>query len=128
MPVVATMTLMALRERSQANFPQPFTDPRELRDRLERALVDAPETTQEQAYAIAETIEESLRTQREIGEASLARYIDNMETRYWRAEELEDVLAPLDRARRESLYGIVEQREELRSILTEEQWKATFGS
>ena len=127
MPVVATMTLMALRERSQANFPQPFTDPRELKERLRAALVDAPETIQEQAYAIADTIEESLRTQRKIGEASLARYIDNMETRYWRAEELEDVIEPMDRARRESLYGMVEQREALRSILTEEQWEATFG-
>ncbi len=127
MPVVATMTLMALRERSQANFSQPFTDPRELKERLRAALVDAPETIQEQAYAIADTIEASLRTQRKIGEASLARYIDNMEARYWRADELEDVLAPMDRARREGLYGIVEHRDALLNLLTEEQWEATFG-
>mgnify|MGYP001819696748 CR=1 FL=1 len=128
MPVVATMTLMALRERSQANFPQPFTDPRELRARLEDSLANAADGQREQAFAIVDAIEQLMRAQRDTGKATLARYVDNLETRYFRAEELEAILTPMEQARREGLVGIIDQREALRRVLTEAQWEKTFGA
>ena len=126
MPVVATMTLLSLHRQRGADFPQPFTDPRELRRRLQRGLADQPQETRKQALAIAADIEALMAANRATRDAIMGKYVDNMHTRYRNAEELSAVLAPLDEASRETLLGIVARREQLRQLLTEPQWRAVF--
>lgn len=126
MPVLATMTLLSIHRQRSGGFPQPFTDPQELRRRLARGLADAGPERREEALAIADEIDALLAAHRAKTEAILATYADNMHSRYRDAAELGDHLAPLDEARLETLLGIVQQRQHLRGLLTTQQWSAVF--
>jgi hypothetical protein len=120
------MTLVSLHRQRGSDFAQPFTDPRELRRRLQRGLADAPQETRERALAIAGDIDQRLAAHQRKTEAIMAEYVDNMHSRYRDAEALSQYLAPLDAARQETLLDIVARRGKLRALLTRDQWQAVF--
>ena len=125
MPVVATMTILALL-RSEDGTPVPFFDAELMAEKLDSALGETSPATLEAVQPIVQQLELALKDYRESVDRSLDKIIDESKRRYLGADELISEIAPLDRKRDDTLRGIIELRQSLLEILDEQQWQATF--
>lgn len=126
MPIVTTMTVIALlRGRSHEDLP--FSDPRVLRGLLDDALAGDAVDTLKEALSIADELETLLKSYRASVESSIDAYILESSKGYTGAPELIVRLEPLDRERMRTLQMIIQLRQSLFELLSEEQWEAVFN-
>lgn len=126
MPIVTTLTVIALlRGRSHEDLP--FSDPRVLRGLLDDALAGDAVDTLKEALSIADELETLLKSYRASVESSIDAYILESSKGYTGAPELIVRLEPLDRERMRTLQMIIQLRQSLFELLSEEQWEAVFN-
>ena len=126
MPIVTTLSVIALlRGRSHEDLP--FSDPRVLRGLLDDALAGDAVDTLKEALSIADELETLLKSYRASVESSIDAYILESSKGYTGAPELIVRLEPLDRERMRTLQMIIQLRQSLFELLSEEQWEAVFN-
>ena len=126
MPIVTTLSVIALlRGRSHEDLP--FSDPRVLRGLLDDALAGDAVDTLKKALSIADELETLLKSYRASVESSIDAYILESSKGYTGAPELIVRLEPLDRERMRTLQMIIQLRQSLFELLSEEQWEAVFN-
>jgi hypothetical protein len=125
MPVVATMTAIAV-FRGRGNQRLPYFDDEHLRELLEEALSDDPNSTLYQARAIADKLERLLSDYRTSVDTSLDTYIEESANHYTSAADLIALIEPSDRERAETLRKVIELRQALLALLAEQQWETVF--
>ena len=126
MPVVTTMTIIALM-RGGGNKDLPFSNPEILRGLLDNALAGEADGTLKEALAIADELEALLTRYSASVESSFDAYIEESSNRYTAAPELIERLEPLDRERTRTLQAVIELRQSLFELLSDEQWEAVFN-
>ena len=125
MPIVTTLTVIALL-RGRGHEDLPFSDPRVLRGLLDDALAGEADDTLKEALSIADELETLLKRYRANVESSIDAYILESSKRYTGAPELIQRLEPLDRERTLTLQMIIQLRQSLLELLSDQQWEAVF--
>jgi hypothetical protein len=126
MPVVTTMTIIALM-RGGGTQDLPFSNPEVLRGLLDNALAGEADGTLKEALTIADELETLLNRYRASVESSIDVYIEESSNRYTAAPELIERLEPLDCRRTRTLQTVIELRQSLFELLSDEQWEAVFN-
>ena len=126
MPVLATMTIIALM-RGGGTQDLPFSNPEVLRGLLDNALAGEADGTLKEALTIADELEALLTRYSASVESSIDAYIKESSNRYTAAPELIERLEPLDCRRTRTLQAVIELRQSLFELLSDEQWEAVFN-
>jgi hypothetical protein len=126
MPILTTLALISmLRGSDRENLP--FSDAEVLRGLLKDALAEEVDGVLNEALAIADDLEDSLNQYRSNAESSLDAYIKQSSNKYTSADELIEHLKQLDRERRQTLQKMIQLRQALFELLSDEQWQAVFN-
>ncbi len=126
MPILVTLaTISMLRGGDGENLP--FSDAEVLRGLLKDALAGESDGSLHEALAIAEDLGTSLNQYRSSAESSLDAYIEESSNRYTSAAELIEHLKQLDRERLQTLQKMIQLRQALFELLSDEQWQAVFN-
>jgi hypothetical protein len=126
MPVVATMSIIAMM-RGRSNKDLPFSNPEVLRGLLDNALAGEYDDILKDALTIADELETLLTRYRASVESSIDAYIEESSNSYTAAPELIERLEPLDHKRTQTLQAVIELRQSLFELLSDEQWEAVFN-
>jgi hypothetical protein len=126
MPVLATLTVISML-RGGDGKDLPFSDAEVLRGLLKDALAEEVDGVLNEALAIADDLEDSLNQYRSNAESSLDAYIKQSSNKYTSADELIEHLKQLDRERRQTLQKMIQLRQALFELLSDEQWQAVFN-
>ena len=126
MPVVATMTIIALMT-GRGTQDLPFSNPEVLRGLLDNALAGEADDTLKEALTIADELETLLTRYRASVESGIDAYIEESSNRYTAAPELIERLEPIDHRRTRTLQAVIELRQSLFELLSDEQWEAVFN-
>jgi len=126
MPILATLaTISLLRGGDRENLP--FSDAEVLRGLLKSALAGEVDGILNEALAIADDLGTSLNQYRSSAESSLDAYIEESSNRYTSAAELIEHLKQLDRERLQTLQKMIQLRQALFGLLSDQQWEAVFN-
>ena len=126
MPIVTTLTVIALL-RGRGHEDLPFSDPKVLRGLLDDALAGDADDTLNVALSIADELDTLLKRYRFGVESSIDAYILESSKGYTGAPELIERLDPLYRECTRTLQMIIELRQSLLELLSDEQWEAVFN-
>ena len=126
MPVVVTMSIITMMMGRRTN-DLPFSNPEVLRGLLDNALAGEAEVTLREALAIADELETLLTRYRASVESSIDAYIEESWHLYTAAPELIERLEPVDRRRTRTLQAVIELRQSLFELRSDEQWEAVFN-
>jgi len=126
MPVVVTMSIITMM-MGRRNQDLPFSNPEVLRGLLDNALAGEADGTLKEALTIADELEALLTRYRASVESSIDAYIEESSNRYTAAPELIERLKPLDNKRTQTLQTVIELRQSLIELLSDEQWDAVFN-
>lgn len=126
MPVVVTMSIITLM-MGRRNNNLPFSNPEVLRSLLDNALKGEADDILKEALTIADELETLLTRYRASVESSIDAYIEESSNRYTAAPELIERLEPLDRKRTQTLQAVIELRQSLFELLSDEQWESVFN-
>ena len=126
MPILATLaTISLLRGGDRENLP--FSDTEVLRGLLNDALAGEADGILNEALAITDDLGASLDHYRSSAESSLDAYIEESANRYTSAAELIEHLKQLDHERLQTLQKMIQLRQALFVLLSNEQWEAVFS-
>jgi len=126
MPILATLaTISLLRGGDRENLP--FSDAEVLRGLLKSALAGEADSILNEALRIADELGASLDQYRSSAESSLDAYIDESSNKYTSAAELIEHLKQLDRERLQTLQKMIQLRQALFGLLSDQQWEAVFN-
>ena len=125
MPIIATLTVISMLRGSDGK-DLPFSDAEVLRGLLKDALAGEVDGVLNAALAIADDLGASLNQYRSSAESSLDAYIEESSNKYTSAAELIAHLKPLDHERLQTLQKMIQLRQELFELLSDEQWQAVF--
>jgi uncharacterized protein YukE len=124
MPVLITIaTVNALFRRGSDEVS--FLDPDALRERCNDVIDDTE--TRARAVMLAEQLQQLARQYDNAVAASVEAYISKSAKWDSSANDLIELLQPLDSARMQTVQGIVRVRQSMRELLTTEQWERVFG-
>ena len=126
MPIITTMTVIAM-FRGGDGKSLPFSDAEILRGLLNDALAGESDGSLNEALAIADELGALLNQYRSSAESSLDAYIEESSNKYTSAAELIERLKRLDRERMQTLQNIIQLRQALFELLSDEQWQAVFN-
>ena len=126
MPVVVTMSIITLM-MGRRNNNLPFSNPEVLRSLLDNALKGEADDILKEALTIADELETLLTRYRASVESSIDAYIEESSNRYTAAPELIERLEPLDRKRSLTMQAVIELRQSLFELLSDEQWESVFN-
>ena len=126
MPVLATMAALALLRGEDESLL--FTDARALRRSLRAGLTDAEGDVLAEAFSIVDRIQELMEAYRHRIEKALDTAIAEPKDQYTYAPERIAQLATFDTEREQVLSEIIEARQALHQLLTDEQWNAVFSA
>ena len=126
MPIITTMTVIAM-FRGGDGKSLPFSDAEILRGLLKDALAGESDGSLNEALAIADELGALLNQYRSSAESSLDAYIEESSNKYTSAAELIERLKRLDRERMQTLQNIIQLRQALFELLSDEQWQAVFN-
>ena len=126
MPVVATMTIIALLRGSAAG-ELPFFDAALLREMLADGLDGQPDELLTEAMALVHELETLVDRYGASVESVIDAYIEASEDPRANAATLSKRLAALDEERGQVMRDIIRIRRALAETLTDEQWDAVFG-
>ena len=127
MPVLATMAVLALLRDSEDESIL-FTDARALRRSLRAGLADEEGNVLAEALSIADRIQALMEAYRQRIEKALDTSIAEPKDQYTYAPERIAQLATFDTEREQVLSEIIEARQALHQLLTDEQWNAVFSA
>lgn len=127
MPILATMAALALLRGSEDESLL-FTNVRALRRSLRAGLTDEESDVLEQALAIADRIQELIEAYQYRIENTLDASVAESKDHYTYAPERIAQLATFDTERQQLLSDIIEARQALHQLLTDEQWNAVFSA
>jgi hypothetical protein len=105
----------------------PFSDAEALRGLLNDALAGEADGILNEALRIADELGASLDQYRSSAESSLDAYIEESSNKYTSAAELIERLKQLDRERMQTLQKLIQLRQALFELLSDEQWEAVFS-
>ncbi len=126
MPILATLaTISLLRGGDRETLP--FSDAEVLRGLLNDALAGEADSILIKALRIADELGASLDQYRSSAESSLDAYIEESSNRYTSAAELIEHLKQLDHERLQTLQKMIQLRQALFELLSDEQWEAVFS-
>ncbi len=126
MPILATIAAISLlRGGDGENLP--FSDAKVLRGLLNDALAGEADGILNEALRIADDLGASLNQYRSSAESSLDAYIEDSSNRYTSAAELIEHLKQLDHERLQTLQKMIQLRQALFELLSDEQWEAVFS-
>lgn len=125
MPVLATMAAMALLRGSE-DGALAFTDVKVLRSSLHAALTDEDGTVLEDSLSICDRIQALIDAYQGRIEETLDTYIAQSEDQYTFAPERITLLTSMDTEREILLGELIDARQALHQLLTNEQWSAVF--
>lgn len=124
MPVLVTMaTINALFRAGSEQIS--FLDPESLRERCNEVIEDTE--TRARAVMLAEELLRLADRYNDAVTASVEAYLTKSEQWDTSANDLIEQLQPWDKARIETVQGIVRIRQSMRELLTAEQWERVFG-
>ena len=124
MPVLVTMaTINALFRAGSEQIS--FLDPESLRERCNEVIEDTE--TRARAVMLAEELQQLADRYNDAVAASVEAYRTKSEQWDTSANDLIEQLQPWDKARVETVQGIVRIRQSMRELLTAEQWERVFG-
>ena len=126
MPILATIAAISML-RGGNGKDLPFSDAEALRGLLKDGLTGEANGVLNEALEIADELETSLNQYRSRAESSLDAYIDESSKKYTSAAELIERLKQLDRERMQELQEIIQLRQSLFKLLSDEQWQAVFN-
>ena len=102
-----------------------FLDPEALRERCNAVIEDTE--TRARAVMLAEELQQLANRYNRAVVASVEAYLTKSAKWDASANDLIELLQPWDKARVETVNGIVRIRQSMRSLLTQEQWQRVFG-
>ena len=126
MPILTTLAAISML-RGADGEALPFSDAEILRGLLRDALSGEADSLLNEALAIADGLEALLNQYRRDAESSLDAYIEESSKKSISATELSKSLQRLDRERMRTLQKIIQLRESLFELLSDEQWQAVFN-
>ena len=126
MPILTTLTVISML-RGGNGKDLPFSDAEVLRGLLKDALAEEVDGVLNEALAIADDLGASLNQYRSSAESSLDAYIEESSNRYTSAAELIERLKQLDHERLQTLQKMIQLRQALFELLSDEQWQAVFN-
>ena len=125
MPILTTLAIISLfRGGDRENLP--FSDAEVLRGLLNDALAGEADSILIEVLRIADELGASLDHYRSSAESSLDAYIEESSNKYTSAAELIERLKRLDRERSQALQKVIQIRQSLFELLSDEQWQAVF--
>ena len=125
MPIVTTMTLMALLRDSDGS-PCPFFEPGLLREQLENGLREhEPELAR--ALVVADELDALLERYSASVHATLDAYIEKTTQPETRAADLIEQIRPMDEERARAMREIIHGRQQLVDLLSGDQWSRVFS-
>ena len=126
MSILTTLTVISML-RGGNGKDLPFSDAEVLRGLLKDALAEEVDGVLNEALAIADDLGASLNQYRISAESSLDAYIEESSNRYSSAAELIERLKQLDHERLQTLQKMIQLRQALFELLSDEQWQAVFN-
>jgi len=126
MPILATLAAISML-RGGDGKDLPFSDTEVLRGLLKDALAGEADGVLNEALEIANELGASLSQYRSSAESSLDAYIEESSNRYTSAAELIERLKQLDHERLQTLQKMIQLRQALFELLSDEQWQAVFN-
>ena len=126
MPILTTLAVISML-RGGDGKDLPFSDAEVLRRLLKDALAEEVDGVLNETLAIADDLGASLNQYRSSAESSLDAYIEESTNRYTAAAELIEHLKQLDHERLQTLQKMIQLRQALFELLSDEQWQAVFN-
>ena len=124
MPVLVTLaTVNALFRMGSEQIS--FLDPDALRERCNDVIEDTE--TRARAVKLTEQLQQLARQYNSAIAASVDAYLDKSAQWDSSANDLIELLQPWDKARADTVQGIVRVRQSMRELLTAEEWARVFG-
>ena len=124
MPVLITIaTINALFRTGSEQIS--FLDPDALRERCNDVIEDTE--TRARAVKLTEQLQQLARQYNSAIAASVDAYLDKSAQWDSSANDLIELLQPWDKARADTVQGIVRVRQSMRELLTAEEWARVFG-
>lgn len=124
MPVLITIaTINALFRTGSEQIS--FLDPDALRERCNDVIEDTE--TRARAVKLTEQLQQLARQYNSAVAASVDAYLDKSAQWDSSANDLIELLQPWDKARADTVQGIVRVRQSMRELLTAEEWARVFG-
>lgn len=124
MPVLITIaTINALFRTGSEQIS--FLDPDALRERCNDVIEDTE--TRARAVKLTEQLQQLARQYNSAVAASVGAYLDKSAQWDSSANDLIELLQPWDKARADTVQGIVRVRQSMRELLTAEEWARVFG-
>lgn len=124
MPVLITIaTINALFRAGSEQIS--FLDPDALRERCNDVIEDTE--TRARAVKLTEQLQQLARQYNSAVTASVDAYLDKSAQWDSSANDLIELLQPWDKARADTVQGIVRVRQSMRELLTAEEWARVFG-
>ena len=124
MPVLVTIATINALFRSGSEQTS-FLDPEALRARCNDVIEDTE--TRARAIILIEELERLARQYNAAVVSSVEAYLTKSAQWDSSANDLIELLQPWDRARLQTVQGIVRVQQSMRQLLTSEQWERVFG-
>ena len=125
MPVLATIAAINFFSGSDAENSVSFLNPEMLRERCRQVIED--EDKRNKAIKLSDDLQRLSAKYQQHVITTVEAYIDESVKWDSSADELIDILEPMDDSRRQTLLDIIQVRQSMKQLLTSEQWHKLFS-
>lgn len=125
MPVLITIAAINRLFSSGSESDTSFLVPSTLRAAAENRL--KPSSARDQMLALVHELEQLATDYRDAAESSIGAYVRQSQQPHTTDDDLVALMQPWDQRRQSALEGILDIRDSIRHLLTDEEWEKVFG-